>query len=153
MQVEIQALTESHAKSELCGVILGTLPGWFGRPEANAHYCDEIVDRAVFAAVIDGMSRGLIALEYHFGLTCNIWLLGVMPQFHRRGIGAELIACAEREACLRKCRQLAVETVSPRMNSPEYEITRRFYRRLGFIPFVEFEPAPGDHMMWLLRPI
>jgi GNAT superfamily N-acetyltransferase len=121
------------------------------RPKANAYYCDKIIDRDVFAAVIDDVSRSLIALDYHFGLTCNIWLLGVMPQFHRRGIGAELIACAEREARLRGCRQLAVETVSPRMNSPEYEITRRFYQRLDFIPFVEFEPAPSDHMMWLMR--
>jgi hypothetical protein len=46
---------------------------------------------------------------------------------------------------------LAVETMSPRANSAEYDLTRRFYEAMGFIPFVEFEPEPGDYMMWMLR--
>jgi hypothetical protein len=48
---------------------------WFGRPESNAHYIRSIVDRDVFGARLDGSYRGLIALEYHFGVTCNIWWL------------------------------------------------------------------------------
>lgn len=41
--------------------------------------------------------------------------------------------------------------MSPRARSPEYDLTRRFYEAVGFEPFVEFEPQPGDHMMWMLR--
>jgi hypothetical protein len=41
--------------------------------------------------------------------------------------------------------------MSPRAESPEYDRTRRFYAAVGFVPFVGFEPEPGDYMMWMLR--
>jgi len=49
------------------------------------------------------------------------------------------------------CRRVAVETMSPRDDSAEYAVARRFYAAMGFVPFVEFEPNPGDWMMWMLR--
>jgi GNAT superfamily N-acetyltransferase len=131
--------------------IIGELPMWFGRPESNAYYIRNIVDRDVFGAKLDGSYRGLIALEYHFGVTCNVWWLGVSPSAHRRGLGTALIERAAEQARARRCERLAVETMSPRANSPEYDWTRRFYEVMGFVPFVEFEPEPGDYMMWMLR--
>jgi GNAT superfamily N-acetyltransferase len=151
MSVTIEPISDSVAKSTLCAEITAELPMWFGRPEANARYVSDIVDRDVFAATLDGRVRGLIALEYHFAVTCNIWWLGVSPQAHRRGIGRALVARAADHAKARGCRRLAVETMSPRANSPEYDLTRRFYKAVGLVPFVEFEPEPGDHMMWMLR--
>ena len=124
---------------------------WFGRPESNAHYIRNIVDREVLAGTIDGRSLGLIALEHHFAVTCNIWWLGVSPAAHRRGLGRALVERAAEHARARGCRRLAVETMSPRARSPEYELTRRFYEAVGFVPFVEIEPEPGDYMMWMLR--
>lgn len=124
---------------------------WFGRPESNANYIRGIVDRDAFAATLDGRIRGLIALEYHFDVTCNVWWLGVSPSAHRRGVGRTLVERAAAHTAARSCRRLAVETMSSRANSPEYDLTRRFYEAVGFAPFVEFEPEPGDHMMWMLR--
>jgi GNAT superfamily N-acetyltransferase len=124
---------------------------WFGRPEANARYAQGIADRDAFAAVVDGRPLGLIALQYHFGMTCCIWWLGVRPSAHRRGIGRALVQRADHEARSRGCSHMAVETMSPRADSPEYDMTRRFYAAVGFTPFVEFEPEPGDYMMWMFR--
>jgi GNAT superfamily N-acetyltransferase len=92
-----------------------------------------------------------MALEYHFEVTCNIWWLGVDPSAHRRGLGRALMERAAEHARARGCHRLAVETVSPRADSPEYDLTRLFYGAVGFVPFVEFEPEPGDYMMWMLR--
>src|SRR5262249_45626263 len=105
----------------------------------------------VFGAMLDGRVHGLIALEYHFEVTCNVWWLGVAPSAHRRGLGRALVERAAAHAGARACRRLAVETMSPRANSPEYGRPRRFSQGVGFVPFVEFEPEPGDHMMWMLR--
>jgi len=151
MLIGVEPISDGVAKSTLCADISAELPMWFGRPEANARYICNIVDRDVFAAIVDGRSCGLIALEYHFAVTCNIWWLGVSPLAHRRGAGRALVERAAEHARTRGCRQLAVETMSPRANSPEYDLTRRFYAAVGFVPFVEFEPEPGDHMMWMLR--
>ena len=40
--------------------------------------------------------------------------------------------------------------MSPRDDSAEYAVARRFYTAMGFVPFVEFEPNPGDWMMSML---
>jgi GNAT superfamily N-acetyltransferase len=151
MPVAIDAMVDASAKSALCAAIIAELPRWFGRPESNARYIDGVGNRSAFAAVIDGQPRGMIALEYHFGVTCNIWWLGVSPRAHRHGLGRALIERAAQEATAQGCRYLAVETLSPRFKNPEYDLTRRFYTAVGFAPFVEFEPEPGDHMMWMLR--
>ena len=41
--------------------------------------------------------------------------------------------------------------MSPRADSPEYDLTRHFYETMGFVPFIEFEPEHGDYMTWMLR--
>jgi hypothetical protein len=79
----IEPVAGARAKSTVCSEIIAELPMGFGRPAANAYYVRGIVEREVFAAVVDGRPRGLIALEYHFGVTCNIWWLGVKPLAHR----------------------------------------------------------------------
>jgi GNAT superfamily N-acetyltransferase len=151
MNVIVRPLDDSTAKSALCARIVKELPMWFGRPQANARYIQGVADRDAFAGLVDGVPRGLISLEYHFAVTCNVWWLGVTPAHHRRGIGRRLIERAAEEARWRGCGQLAVETMSPRADSPEYDLSRRFYEALGFLPFVEFEPEPGDYMMWMIR--
>lgn len=151
MPIRVEPISDPAAKSALCARIIAELPMWFGRPEANAAYVRNIADRDVFAANFNARIGGLIALEYHFALTCNVWWLGVSPAAHRRGLGRALIGRAAEHACARGCRRLAVETMSSRAHGPEYDLTRRFYDAVGFVPFVEFEPEPGDHMMWMLR--
>jgi GNAT superfamily N-acetyltransferase len=151
MQIAVQPVGDGAVKTSLCAQIIAELPMWFGRPESNDRYIRSIIDREAFAGTIDGHSLGLIALEYHFAVTCNIWWLGVRLAAHRRGLGRALIERAAGHARARGCRRLAVETMSPRARSPEYALTRRFYEAAGFVPFVEFEPEPGDHLMWMLR--
>lgn len=124
---------------------------WFGRPDSNAAYAAGMATREAFAACEGSRCRGLIAIETHFTVTCNIWWLAVSPGAHRRGAGRALVQHVADLARDRGCRRLVVETMSPRCKSPEYEATRRFYEAVGFAPLVEFEPSPGDFMMWMLR--
>ena len=151
MSLIVSPVEDAVERSALCAQITKDLPRWFGRPEANARYIRDIADRDTFAGYLDGVPCGLIALEYHFQVTCNIWWLGVSPTVHRRGIGRALMERAVEEARARSCRQLAVETMAPRSESPEYDLSRRFYEAMGFSPFVEFEPEAGDFIMWMIR--
>lgn len=124
---------------------------WFGRPESNAAYSAGMGTREAFAACEGLRCCGLIAIEMHFSTTCNIWWLAVSPSEHRQGTGRALVEHVADLARGRGCRRLVVETMSPRADSPEYDRTRRFYEAVGFVPLVEFEPSPGDFMMWMLR--
>src|SRR5262245_55590499 len=120
MGIAVEPMGDGAAKASVCAAITAELPMWFGRPEANAHYVRNIVDRDVFAARLDGHIHGLIALENHFAVTCNIWWLGVSPSVHRRGLGRALVERAVEHARARGCHRLALETMSPRANSAEY---------------------------------
>ena len=151
MTIVVTEVRDRADKSKLCGEIIAELPRSFGRPETNARYVRDIVDRNVFGASVDGKVLGLIALEVQFSSTCNIWWLGVRPLAHRRGLGRALIEKSAEFARVRNCKRMAVETMSPRDDSPEYAAARLFYAAMGFVPFVEFEPEPGDWMMWMLR--
>jgi ribosomal protein S18 acetylase RimI-like enzyme len=151
MPIRIELLGDATKKAELCGRLSAELPMWFGRPESNAAYMRGIATRDCYVADQDRTIAGLIALEYHFGTTCNVWWLGVSPLCHRRGIGRALVEHALHEAQRCGCRYLAVETMSPRAKSQEYDLTRQFYLALGFEPLIEFEPEPDDYMMWLVR--
>jgi ribosomal protein S18 acetylase RimI-like enzyme len=151
MPVTIEPMLDAAAKEALCAAIAAELPMWFGRPDSNARYAAGMRERDAFAAIVDGIPCGLIALEYQFGVTCNVWWLGVRPGSHRHGLGRALIDRAAQEARKRGCRQMAVLTMSPRADSPEYHLTRAFYEAMGFASFVEFEPEPGDWMMWMVN--
>lgn len=151
MTVQVEPIFAPVTKSAVCARLIAQLPKWFGRPQANAFHVNEIVDKDVFAACVDGIPQGLIALDFHFDATCEVWILAVSPEYHRRGLGRMLVERAETEACNRGCRFVAVQTVGPRAASPEYDLTRRFYEALEFAPLVAFEPKPGDYMMWMVR--
>jgi GNAT superfamily N-acetyltransferase len=151
MSMKIEPMPDAAAKAALCAAIAAELSMWFGRPESNARYAAGTAERDAFAAMVDGIPCALIALEYQFGVTCNIWWLGVRPASHRRGLGRALVEQAAQEARKRGCRQMAVLTMSPRADSPEYDRTCAFYEAMGFRPLVEFEPEPGDWMMWMVK--
>jgi GNAT superfamily N-acetyltransferase len=151
--IAVEPVADAADKARLCAELIAELPMWFGRADANARYIDGIAEREAFAAILEGRPRGLIAVEIHFDVTCNVWWLGVSPGVHRRGLGRALIERIAVDAAQRGCRYLAVETMAPAAGSPEYDATRLFYAALGFTPFVAFEPEPGDPMMWMLRPL
>ncbi|MDO2394078.1 GNAT family N-acetyltransferase [Mycobacterium avium subsp. hominissuis] len=60
--------------------------------------------------------------------TWNVLAIGVLPQLHGRGIGAELMGHLERSLADAGERILLVETSS----LPEFERARRFYRTLNY---------------------
>jgi GNAT superfamily N-acetyltransferase len=151
--INIERINKSNEKREQCTRLAAELPKWFGRPEANAMYSHKITAHECYSVKSNGNLAGLIALDFRIAATCNVWWLAVSPQFHRQGVGRALIERALNEARGRRCSHMAVETVSSKAENLEYELTRRFYLALGFKPFVEFEPEPGDYMMWMVREI
>jgi ribosomal protein S18 acetylase RimI-like enzyme len=150
MTIQVDPLCEDVEKVEHCARLTAELPKWFGRPEANAAYQRGMATRQCFVAKLNETVVGLVALDHHFEHTCNVRWLGVSPKDHRQGVGRALIERAIEGARQRGCRYVTLETMSPRANSPEYDQTRLFYEAIGFEPLVEFEPSPGDFMMWMV---
>ena len=63
----------------------------------------------------------------------EIYVMGVLPEYHRSGIGRQLFAAIRAEAIARGYRLLQVKTVQTG-HYEEYDRTNAFYQRMGFLP-------------------
>ena len=69
--------------------------------------------------------------------------MGVLPDFHRQGIGQALLQYAEGMLAADGVEFLQVKTLSPSKPDAGYESTRAFYVRYGFRPVEEFPDLWG----------
>ena len=145
---------DAEEKSRICDDIIHTLPDWFGLPEANENYIRNMRKKDVFVAYAGERPVGLIALKYHFQTTTEIWWMGILPDYHRHGIGTALFEAAKQHTIGNKHQNMIVNTLSDRSDDKHYARTRAFYLRMGFEPLLEDnEEDPVNPMMWMIHPL
>jgi N-acetylglutamate synthase-like GNAT family acetyltransferase len=112
-----------------CEKILRNLPDWFGIEEAIVNYKNEINQLPTFIAQTKTQKTiGFISLKVHFSEAAEIYVMGINPEFHRRGIGERLVLTAQSYCKSQSIRFLQVKTLSPGRESKAYNLTRNFYR-------------------------
>ena len=126
------------AVSDRCEPILRELPDWFGIEEATAQYVRDIETLPTFLASIGDLDIGFLSIRRHFDTAAEMHVLGILPQYHRRGIGRAMVRHAEQWLAESGVRYLQVKTLSPSRPCEHYERTRQFYLALGFVPLEEF---------------
>jgi len=136
--MEILELANPAEKSALCDTVLRALPQWFGNEAARVDYVSRVRDAPFFAAYEDGAAVGFLALKEHNAYTAEIMVMGVLPEYHRRGVGAALVRACEQSCRARKIEYLTVKTLDASSGYEPYEGTRRFYRKAGFRPLEVF---------------
>lgn len=140
--VTVTRITE--AKGAVCGDILRGLPEWFGIEESVQNYIREVESQDFFTASIDGRIIGFISLKAHNRWTAEVFVMGVKRDGHRRGIGTRLLETAEEFLRYKGYKYLQVKTLGPSRPNDEYEMTRRFYEKTGFVPVEEFRTLWGE---------
>jgi ribosomal protein S18 acetylase RimI-like enzyme len=120
--------------------VLAALPGWFGIEEAVERYVREVAELPTFAVERDGF----LALKLHTDAAAEIYVMGVRPQSHRRGIGTALLEAAEAFLRERDVEYLQVKTLGPSHPSEHYAATRSFYAARGFRPLEELTAIWGE---------
>ena len=112
--------------------ILGALPDWFGIQEAIREYVEFTDDHPTFVAYDDHQAVGFLALAEHSPCAAEIFVMGVLPAYHRKGVGRALVEAAEAHLRARGFEYLQVKTVAEGNPDEGYKKTRAFYHRLGF---------------------
>lgn len=120
-------------KAEISAHILHALPDWFGLPDSTQKYIDDSRSMPFFAAVRENQAVGFAALKETSPCAGEIYVMGVLPEYHRSGIGRQLFAAIRAEAIARGYRLLQVKTVQTG-HYEEYDRTNAFYQRMGFLP-------------------
>lgn len=140
--VELQS---AEAKSEICEQILKALPLWFGLPDANVKYIQDVKTMETWVAKADDKIIGFVALNKHNKFTAEIHVTGVLPEYHRRGVGAELMKACEQSLRKQGFKFFTVKTLSASRPDPNYDKTREFYLKVGFYPLEEFKTLWSEY--------
>ena len=140
----IQLITDKDRKEQIARRILLALPDWFGLPESTKAYIESSRELPFWAAFQDGEPVGFLALKETGPKTVEICVMGVLPESHRRGIGAALWETAKAYARTQGYLYAQVKTVAGG-HYPEYDRTNAFYRAIGF---VELECFPTLWDAW-----
>ncbi len=122
-----------------CTPILRSLPDWFGIEEAVHQYSAEIDQLPTFLVRDSEQAVGFLSIKQHNAYSAEIYVMGVRPEAHRRGIGQELIRAAQKWLKTQAVEYLQVKTLGPSHNDPGYARTRAFYMAMGFRPLEEFK--------------
>ena len=131
-------------KADLCEPVLRSLPAWFGIEEANQHYLEAIQQLPTFLALEEQQVVGFFTLMQHYPIAAEIYVTGVLPQYHRRGVGHAMLDAAEGYLREQGVQFLQVKTLSESHPDEGYAKTRAFYRAVGFHPLEEFKTLWGE---------
>jgi len=128
----------ANEKSDICGNILKSLPNWFDIESSIIDYVDRVQAMPFYAVFDEDMPIGFVAIKVHNPYTAEVYVMGVLEEYHRRGIGRELIHFCENYCKRNKIEFLTVKTLDESRTSKSYEKTRLFYFSAGFRPLEVF---------------
>ncbi len=135
--MEIRQITDNLTKQSIARLILEALPDWFGIPDAREEYITESVDQMFFCAFDDDKPLGFLYLKETGRETVELCVMGVLKEFHRKGIGRTLFSRAKEAAGEQGYSFMQVKTVQMGKYE-EYDRTNKFYLSLGFKEFEVF---------------
>ena len=137
----IKEIAEAAEKQIIARLVLEALPDWFEVPETRESYIKESAELPFFTAFDGKQPIGFLCLKETGKDTVELHVMGVLKEYHRKGVGKRLFERAKEAAIRQGYSFLQVKTVQ--MGKYEdYDNTNRFYLSLGFR---EFEVFP---MLW-----
>ena len=137
----IREIQEPAEKQKIARTILEALPDWFGIEESREGYIKESADLPFFAAFDGEQPIGFLCLKETGKETVELCVMGVLQEYHRKGIGRALFEKAKEAAVRMGYSFMQVKTVQMGRYE-DYDRTNRFYLSLGF---KEFEVFP---LLW-----
>lgn len=90
------------------------------------------------SAFINEKTVGFVAIKEHNLYTAEVYVMGVLTDYHMQGIGKGLIRWCEDYCFANEKEFLTVKTLDESRTSKSYEKTRLFYLGVGFKPLEVF---------------
>lgn len=129
----VNEVKDNKKKSFYTREILQKLPEWFGNKEALDEYVKEVQQYPYWAAFdIEEKCIGFFSVKIHYSHTGDIFVCGVLPEYHHNGVGKAIYSEVERFFVQNGCKYIIVKTLSDMVNFEPYARTRMFYESIGF---------------------
>ncbi len=133
----IKEIKNEGEKMQISRSILESLTDWFEVEESRERYIAESAGQLFLAAEEDGRNVGFITLKPTGKETVELAVMGVLSEYHRKGIGKDLVEHVKSAAREQGYSFMQVKTVAMGMY-PDYDRTNLFYLGCGFKKFEVF---------------
>ena len=127
----VQFITDKKEKEEIGRAILTQLPEWFGLPDSTNEYITQSKEMPFFTYFENETPVGFITLKETSKFSAEIYVMGVLKEYHRKRIGYQLWEVFLQYAKENGYEYVQVKTVKKGCYK-EYDITNAFYEKLGF---------------------
>ena len=132
MEYEIIEIKDNNKKQEYTKLILEKLPEWFGNEKSIQDYINTVCDYPFWAAFHSDNCIGFFSGKIHYSRTGDIYVCGIDPNYHGKGIGTLLYKKMEDYFVENNCEYIIVKTLSEMSNYEPYLKTKEFYTKMGF---------------------
>jgi ribosomal protein S18 acetylase RimI-like enzyme len=136
-----------HHHQEIMALV-GQLPQWFDEKARQKYIRIDIGLHRGTVALLNDQLVGFVTYTSKYGAARISWI-GVDPNYHRQGIGRQLLHSAERVLSSFGVHRVIVETVG--WSDPEYipyEKTRAFYKAMGYSVSKNLEVGQDAGYKW-----
>lgn len=140
MIVQIMKEEEKRAVSRR---ILESLRDWFGLDDSREKYIADSAGWLFFAAKEGDDPVGFLCLKETGRETVELAVMGVLREYHRKGLGRALFEEARKTAAEKGYLFMQVKTVKMGVYE-DYDATNRFYQALGFKEFEVMNELWGE---------
>jgi ribosomal protein S18 acetylase RimI-like enzyme len=131
-------ITDNNRKAEYANYILRKLPEWFGIEESLLEYVNTVYKYPFWAAFDNNNCIGFFSGKIHHNRTGDIYVCGIDPNYHRKGIGTLLYKELEKYCIKNECEYIIVKTVDEIDINKSYGKTVKFYKSIGFKELITF---------------
>ena len=138
----IEQIKNAELKRTISRKVLEALRDWFEVDESREKYIRECADW-IFLAAKEDEYEGFLCLKETGSATVELAVMGVLKEYHRKGLGRTLFEEAKRIAIEGGYSFMQVKTVKMGVY-PDYDITNRFYQSLGFQEFEVIKELWGE---------
>jgi GNAT superfamily N-acetyltransferase len=127
----IVEITDSKEKQAIARNVLEALTDWFEVEESREEYISGCAEWTFFAAKEEEEAVGFLCLKETGKATVELAVTGVLKEYHRSGLGRQLVEMAKEAAGSQGYEFMQVKTVKMGMYE-DYDRTNMFYISCGF---------------------
>lgn len=127
----VEQIFDKNTKKAVARKVLEALNDWFEVEESREKYIAESADQIFLAAKENDDHVGFLCLKKTGNATVELAVMGVLKEFHRKGLGRELFEEARKIAVKQGYSFMQVKTVQMGVYD-DYDRTNLFYLSCGF---------------------
>ena len=143
-----------HGQGATAERVMRALPGWFGIEASIVDYARAAGEGPTFVAEAADGPVGFLTVRPTSAAAVEVHVMGVLPSWHRNGVGRALVERAARYAHELGASVLHVKTLAPSDPDAGYARTRAFYEAVGFVPLEVLTQVwgPENPCLIMVRP-